>query len=145
MQKATKASGMLGEEQGRLPAREREIVALVYLGAIIPLLGILLAGAVAHHWRQRSRRVVFHARQSVAGQAVALLAFVAINLLRLAGALLGALDPRVREILLLFTDSLLILLAVAYWAWHLFYAWKSLEGRDLNYPVIGARLREEME
>ncbi len=133
------------ERKARIHVRERETVALLYLGALAPVFGILLAAMIAHAYRERSRTIVFHARQAIAGQALALFAFVVINLFRLLGVIMGVLDPRVREILLTFTWALLVVLGIAYVLWHVLYAWKALEGRDLNYPVIGARLRGESE
>jgi hypothetical protein len=77
--------------------REREIVALTYFLAIFPFFGILVAAVVALTYHERSRTVVFHAKQAIVGQALLLLVFVVICLAGLFAMLVGVLSPPLKE------------------------------------------------
>jgi len=137
----------MAEEQRErvLHPREREIVALTYLLAMIPLFGILAAGVIALVYQERSRTVVFHAKQAIAGQAVMLLVFVVICFFSLFAVLVGVLSPWLRHLFMLFNKWVFYLTGIAYLIWCGYYAWMSLEERDLDYPIIGARLRDRKE
>ena len=130
------------EEIGTIHPRERVIIALTYLAAIVPLFGLLIAGIILLVWQQRSDTVVFHAKQAIAGQAAALLCFIVIILFSLFALLVGVLSAGVRDYMLLFDRVIFFGLLVVYVLWHFAFAWMALEGRDLNYPLIGGRLRD---
>jgi len=125
--------------------RDREIVALTYVLAIIPLFGILTAALIAMWYQERSRTVVFHAKQAIAGQAIFLLVFVVICLFSLFAALAGVLSPRLKEILVWFDWIVLYVTLFACVCWYGYFAWMTLGGHDLEYPLIGARLRDRSE
>ena len=125
--------------------REREIVALTYVLAIVPLFGILVAAIVALFYQERSRTVVFHAKQAIAGQAFVLLVFVVVCLFRLFAALVGVISPGLERVFVLFDMFVLYAVGLIYIVWCVYFAWKSLDGRDLEYPLIGARLRNRSE
>jgi uncharacterized Tic20 family protein len=131
-------------ERGLHP-REREIVALVYLLAIFPLFGLLAAGIIALLYQERSRTVVFHAKQAFAGQAFMLLLVVVIFMFSLFALLVGVLSPRLRDLFLFFDRWILYLTFLVNAVWCAYFAWMSLEGRDLEYPLIGVRLRDRSE
>lgn len=125
--------------------REREIVALTYLVAVVPLFGILVAAIIALAYQERSRTVVFHAKQAIAGQAFVLLVFVIICLFSVFAVLVGVLSPLLKSIFFLFDKIVFYAVGIAYLGWCFYFAWKSLDGRDLEYPLIGARLRNQSE
>ena len=128
-----------------LHPREREIVALTYLLAIVPLFGILAAAIVALAYQERSRTVVFHAKQAIVGQAFLLLVFVVICMFGVFAVLVGVLSPTLREGFFFFNKIVFFAVGIAYLVWCFYFAWVSLDGRDVDYPLIGARLRGQSE
>jgi len=135
----------LFKESDQIHPREREIVALTYLLAIVPLFGILFAAVVILIYQEKSRTVVFHAKQAIAGQAVMLFLFIVICLFGIFAVLIGVLSPPLKEICLLFDRFVFYTLGLAYLAWCFYFAWMSLDGRNLEYPLIGSRLRDSSE
>ena len=133
------------EGEGSILSREREIVTVTYLVAVIPLFGILIAAVVILAYKEKSRTVVFHAKQAIAAQAFFLLVFVVICLFGLFALLVGVLSPLLERILLIFDKVVLYAAFIAYVAWCFYFAWLSLEGRDVELPVLGARLRGRSE
>jgi len=133
------------ELQQTIHPRDREIVALTYVLAAIPLFGILAAGVIALWYQERSRTVVFHAKQAIAGQAVMLLVFVVICLFSLFAVLVGVLSPTLKDLFMLFNKIVFFTAGIAYVCWCVGFAWMSLGGRDMEYPLIGVRLRDRSE
>lgn len=121
--------------------REREIVALTYFLASFPLFGILADALILLAYQERSRTVVFHAKQAIAGHALLLLAIVVICYFGLFALLVGVLSPALESVLIFVGKAVLYGLVMAYAIWCFWYAWRSLDGRDLDYPLIGPRLR----
>jgi hypothetical protein len=134
------------QPERKIHPRDREIVLLIYVLAMIPLFGILAVGAMALLYQERSRTVVFHCKQAIAGQAVMLVLTVVVFIFSLFALLAGVLSPRLKDVLLFF-DKWMILYPtwIAYWIWCGYFAWKSLGEHDLDYPLIGARLRDRSE
>lgn len=114
---------------------------LIYLAAMLPILGILIVAMVGLAYQQRSQTVVFHAKQAIAGQAFVLLVSTLLCLMGLLAHLVGVLSPALHEAFLLFDKIAFFTLLLLYVVCCFYYAWMSLEGRDLEYPLIGARLR----
>jgi hypothetical protein len=134
-----------------LHPRDRRVVCYTHFLAMVPFFGILVAAIIILAYQERSRAIAFHARQAIVGQAVMLLVFVVISLVGLFGALVGVLvkdQPMLHAIVIRFDEVLWYALGVAYltWCcWCFYFAWVSLDGRDLEYPSIGARLRGRSE
>ncbi len=131
--------------EGTIHLREREVVMWTYLLAIIPIFGILAAGIIYLTYQERSRTVVFHAKQAIAGQAGLLLVIIVIYLFYLFARLVGNVSPRLGIWFLTFDEWVLWLTFIAYACVCVYYAWRSLNGHDLEFPYIGARLRDRAE
>ena len=125
--------------------RDREMVALTYLLAIIPLFGILAAAVIALVYQERSRTVVFHTKQAIAAQAAMLLVFVVICFFSLFAVLVGVLSPRLKIVLLDFDTIVFYLTGIVYLLWCLYMVWMSLSGNHIELPLIGPRLRDRSE
>ena len=132
-------------EDRTIHPRERAIVMWTYLSAIIPLFGILIAALISMAYQERSRTVVFHAKQAIAGQAFMLLIFVVIYLFYLFARLVGSISATLGYYLIEFDTIVLWVTFFGYGAWCVYYAWRSVDGRDLDYPLIGPRLRDRSE
>jgi hypothetical protein len=134
-----------------LHPRDRRVVCYTHFLAMVPFFGILAAAIIILAYQERSRTIVFHARQAIIGQAVVLLLFVILSIVGLLGALVGVLvkdQPALRALVVRFDKAMWYALGVAYLAWCcwcFYFAWMSLDGRDLEYPWIGARLRGRSE
>ena len=126
-------------------AREKEIIALTYLLSIIPLFGILIAAIIIWAWKEKSETVVFHGKQAIAGHAVFLVMFVFICLFSLFAVLVGVLDSDLKRVLMTFDRFILYVSFIALVVWNFYFAWMSIEGRDVEFPIIGGLLRGETE
>lgn len=125
--------------------RERGLVALIYVFSAIPLFGILIAGAIHFSYRERSETVVFHCRQAIAFQAIFLLIFIFIVLFSLFAFLVGVLSEQLEKFLMGFDRWVFFGIFAFYILSCLYLAWRSLDGEDLDLPIVGARLRGEDE
>jgi uncharacterized Tic20 family protein len=125
--------------------RDRAIVTFVYLLAIVPLFGFLGVALIYMTYKERSRTVLFHAAQAMAGQAVLLLVCVVVFLFYLFARLVANVSGTLGNILLRFDNIVLWATFIVYFLWCAFYAWRASDGRDLDYPFIGGRLRDRAE
>jgi len=125
--------------------RERAAIMWTYLAAAIPLFGILVAALIYMGYQERSRTVVFHAKQAIAGQALMLLTFVVVLLFYLFGRLVGSISLTLGDYLIKFDTAVLWITFIGYAAWCFYYAWRTVDGHDLDYPLIGPRLRDRAE
>lgn len=132
-------------EERVIHPRDRAIVAWTYLAAVVPLFGILVAGLIHMAYKERSRTVIFHAKQAIAGQAMMLLVFVVVILFYLFARLVGVISPWLGDKLTYFDLIVLYAVFLAYMFWCFYYAWMSLDGRDLDYPLVGPQLRDRSE
>jgi len=125
--------------------RERVVIMLAYLVAIIPIFGILAALAISSLYQERSRTVVFHAKQAIAGQAIFLAVCVVIVVFKLFAFLIGLVSVSLGSILGRLNEAVLWAAFVAYIAGCCYYAWRTFEGYDMDCPIIGPRLRDRAE
>jgi len=125
--------------------RDRAMVTFVYLLAIVPLFGFLGVAIIYMAYKERSRTVLFHAAQAMAGQAALLLVCVAVFFFYIFARLVANVSGTLGTILLRFDNIVLWATFIAYFLWCGFYAWMASDGRDLDYPLIGNRLRNRSE
>jgi len=100
------------------------------------------AAVLPAQWRGR---LAAASSGAIAGQAFVLLVFVVVCLFRLFAALVGVISPGLERVFVLFDMFVLYAVGLIYIVWCVYFAWKSLDGRDLEYPLIGARLRNRSE
>lgn len=125
---------------------ERLATGFIYLGAVLPIWGLLLAWTLRESWRQRSRVVVVHATQAIWAQTALLVAFivyaitgVALNITSQLGDRLGGM-PRILDVVRNVNDGVIVTLAGFYVAVCLVAAWFSLDGKNVRLPIIGPRV-----
>ncbi len=133
---------------------ERLVSGAIYLGALIPIWGVVIAWVVREAWRERSRHVVFHSIQAIWWQASLLLAFVIYVLIYLAARILSQVESAgglgsgglksMIEVLQLGNDWIIIGLLGSYALSCLLVAWLTLEGRFTIIPIIGPRIYRQI-
>ena len=120
---------------------ERGYILLAHLSAAIPLWGILFNGILWLSFKEKSRKVVFHAHQGIffqviflAALLVGLIAFLFIQLIAVVNGSLAA--------ILGFGNWVVMAIVWAAYEITCFYAmWSIVQGRDFEYPLVGAKLR----
>ncbi len=124
---------------------ERGYILLAHLFAAIPLWGILFNGILWLSFKERSRRVVFHAHQGIFFQAIFLAALLAGLVFFLFTEIMGVINTSLAGILKFANWVVLITIWAAYEITCLYAMWNTVEGREFKYPLIGARLKESSQ
>ena len=119
---------------------ERGYIFLSHLFAAIPLWGILFNGIIWMTFKERSRRIVFHAHQGIFFQTIFLAAVFMGLVVHLFTKLVGVIDVSLAGIMSSVNILILIIVIIAYEAVCVFAMWNTLQGRDFSYPLIEKRL-----
>jgi uncharacterized Tic20 family protein len=121
---------------------ERGFMLLAHLFAAIPLWGILFNGILWLSFQQKSRKVVFHAHQGIFFQVVFLAMLLVGLIVFLFSHLVGVINKTLGSLLGFGNWVILISIFIIYELTCLYAIWNILQGREFEYPFIGAKLRE---
>jgi uncharacterized protein len=121
---------------------ERGNIFLAHLFTIIPLWGILFNGIMWVSFKDRSRKIVFHAHQCIFFQVVFLAAIIVGLIFNLLVKLISAINGTIGALLGFVNSSIISLIIIIYFGSCLYAMWSILQGHDFEYPFIGSKLRE---
>ena len=122
---------------------ERGYLLLAHLFAAIPLWGIVFNGILWLSFKEKSRRVVFHAHQGIFFQVVFLATLLIGLIVFLFTQLISVINQSLASLISAGNWIVIIVIWIAYEFTCLYAMWNILQGRDFEYPFIGAKLREE--
>ncbi len=121
---------------------ERGYIMLTHFLNIIPLWGILVSGIIWMTFKEKSRRIVFHAQQAIFFQVIFLCVILVGLVAKLFISLIGVLNTFFSSLLNYANNVILILIFAAYILTCLYAAFKVHGGDEFLYPFAGKRLME---
>lgn len=123
--------------------QERYAAGLCHLFNLIPVWGIAFAGAIWFKLVEESRKVVFHARQAIAFQAVFMLALFAWILMRFVIKVVAEIFPNVSRLFDTINNTIIIGVYIVYAAFCLYGFVKTIAGGRFRYPLVGESANPE--
>jgi len=124
---------------------ERGYVLLAHLFAAIPLWGIVFNGILWLCFKERSRKVVYHAHQGIFFQVIFLAALLVGLVVFLFNHLVAVINSPLASIISFGNWIVIFVIWAIYELTCLYAMWNVIQGREFEYPFVGAKLREEKE
>jgi len=122
---------------------ERGYILLAHLFAAIPLWGILFNGILWLSFQEKSRKIIFHAHQGIFFQVAFLVMFLAGLVVFLFTKLISVINTSLASLLSTGNWIIIIVLIAAYEITCLYAIWNIIQGKEFEYPFIGAKLKED--
>ena len=122
---------------------ERGYILLAHVFAAIPLWGILFNGILWLSFQEKSRKIIFHAHQGIFFQVAFLVVLLVGLVVFLFTQLISVINTSLASLLGTGNWIIIIVLFASYEITCFYAVWNIIQGKEFEYPFIGAKLRED--